>query len=56
MVKVKRHGRFDVCKDGNSEGANQTSTSSDHMKGWRYCDADEESLLSSETDDNQGGL
>ncbi|XP_068148297.1 uncharacterized protein [Drosophila tropicalis] len=51
VTKIKRNGRYDVRKAAQVEGPNQTSTSSDNMKLWRYV-ADNDDPESSGTDDD----
>ncbi|XP_037931375.1 uncharacterized protein LOC119666164 [Teleopsis dalmanni] len=51
VTKVKRNGRYEVEKAANTEGPNNTSTSCDNMKLWKYI-INEEDLLSSESDDD----
>ncbi|XP_053967981.1 uncharacterized protein LOC128869457 [Anastrepha ludens] len=55
IVKVKRNGRYDVRKAANVEGHNNTSTSCDNMRLWKYAECNEELLSSEADDDNQNG-
>lgn len=55
IIKIKRHGRFDVRKaDKDAEGPRVTATSCDNMKLWKFVIENEE-LLSSGTDEDQEG-
>ncbi|KAH8405575.1 hypothetical protein KR215_003217 [Drosophila sulfurigaster] len=50
VTKMKRSGRYEVRKVGNTEGPINTATSVDNMKLWRYAEVNEEAW-SSEADD-----
>ncbi|XP_068149448.1 uncharacterized protein [Drosophila tropicalis] len=51
VTRIKRNGRYDVRKAAQVERPNQTSTSSDNMKLWRYV-VDNDDPESSGTDDD----
>lgn len=53
VTKIKRNGRYDVRKAGNFEGPNNTSTSGDFMKLWRYAEVEDD--LSSGSDSESDG-
>ncbi|XP_068140073.1 uncharacterized protein [Drosophila tropicalis] len=53
VTKIKRNGRYDVRKAAQVEGPNQTSTSSDNMKLWRYVVDNDDPKSSGTDDDNQ---
>ncbi|KAH8318286.1 hypothetical protein KR067_002327, partial [Drosophila pandora] len=50
ITKVKRSGRYEVRKVGDSEGPMNTATSNGNMKLWRYAE-DIDECCSSEADD-----
>ncbi|XP_068149717.1 uncharacterized protein [Drosophila tropicalis] len=55
VTKIKRNGRYDVRKAAQVEGPNQTSTSSDNMKLWRYVVDNDDPESSGTDDDDQEG-